>query len=166
MKKKILALCFASIFFTGLCFAQNTQNGVTFKKFKTKYHQYIEAKIFDNLDPDGTEVFNDASEVAITSGSLNTAEYNEDMTVQISCPTLGSDAVDVSVYGQFSLKDDTAEGWSLLFTESITTHTTSLTLTEIAIAEEPLHTRVGVKSTGTDGTDDVTVIFLGRGRAK
>jgi hypothetical protein len=147
---------------------QSTQNGVTIDTFKAKgkdSKQFFQAKILDNFDPDGTEVFNPASGVSITSGSIDTTQYTEDLTVQISVPTLGSTGIDVTAYGQFTIKES-AEGWVPLWTESISTITTNSTLKAFTIQEQPVRTRVGTASTGVDGTDDCTVLLLGRGPTK
>lgn len=168
--KKILIICaliIASFASEALC-KTTTQNGVEVKTFsapgKNGKH-FFQAAILDSFDPSGTEIFNSASGVAITSGSINTSQFTDSLTAQISVATLGSTGIDVTIYGQFTI-ENSAKGWVNLWTESIAATTTTSTLISVPIQEKPVRTRVGTNSTGSDATDDVTVLLLGEGPSR
>lgn len=140
-----------------------TQNGITITTTETKRNKYIDAAIQTNHDPGtSTATYNDASESAATSGAIKVAEYNDEITIQVSLDTLGSTGIDVLVQGVFGT--DTSS-WGKIYTKSFSATTAANEDYVLSIQEGALKwIRVGTQATGTDSTDDITVSLRAKGK--
>lgn len=138
-------------------------DGLVFDEKETKFWQTFSTIIADATDPTNTAVFNPAKESTNIAGAVNKSAYNEYISVKYIVPTLGSTGINITVWGCDGLNASGVAEWELLYTEVITS--TNSVWNSFAVEERPNWIRIGYQSTGTDGTDVVSVSLFGRGNA-
>lgn len=149
------------------------RNGVTTTTWQVHDNRYMSATIQSAFDPDGTMKYNSAGGTSLVSGAIYIGEHNDEITIQIKIPTLGSTGIDVHIEGIFGSdanktlrpSPQSTASWSDIYTESFTGTTATNYDFIIPLSEGPSlkWIRVGCKSTGSDSTDSITIWLKGAG---
>ncbi len=159
--KYAVALLFCLSFgFQSISYAA-TENGITTTLKKDGKYKYKAIEFFTaydlGTDAGGTEVFNEAEEVGISSGAIDVSPYKEG-EIQINYPTIGSTGIDFNIYGRLAIGVTPTTAWHLLYQVQVVSADASPTGVNITIPDNIDDVRVGCQATGTPGTDIITVV--------
>lgn len=132
------------------------------KSWDLEYGKYSvkEFVFFSGIDPGGTwTVYNDDHGSSTTDGQVAVRNMDLDKTIQIHVQVLGSTNIYYTIEGNFG----TDSSWAMLFDDTITAAHSVGSDTVIPIAEWCDNIRVGLKSGGSSGVDEVYVTGSMRG---
>lgn len=162
MKKIVIIVFGALIVYQVVCFAAEritekiagvTETGVISTAFNTHSgKKAVKEAIVASQENPGTSTvsYNTANGSLATDGWIDVTDYNDGMIWHVDVEQFGSTGIDATFEGLIS--DDTSSP-ILLYTKSFTGTDTTYRL---PIAEKGLkYVRLGLKATGTDGTDIV-----------